>query len=76
MFACYNAMITSLLIKLNFTDIEKINTGIHWIINFQNVKKGEKCDWHSNIMKNKVWVGFDKSRRKGLWISNEIEKLV
>ncbi len=198
--ACYNGMITSILIKLNYSDTEKISNGINWIIKYQNVKRGEKCDWEgsglkkyggcmkntpcyigliksmialsdykhsehyqtdtnletklkdglnyilnqkiflrlsdnkpvtreitkltypftwkiniieilrllktnhllndsrcliaqeylkskrkkdgfwwtqtSNIMKNKSWVGFDKSREQGLWISNEIEKLV
>jgi hypothetical protein len=198
--SCYNGMIISILIKLNYPDNENIKTGINWIIKYQNVKRGEKCDWEgaglkkyggcmkstpcyiglvksmialsdykhsanyqtdknleiklneglnyilnqkifltlsdnkpitkeitkltypftwktniieilrlikdnqmlndnrcsiaqeylkrkrkndgfwwcqtSNIMKNKAWIGFDKSREKGLWISNEIEKLV
>lgn len=198
--ACYNGMITSILIKLNYPDNIKINKGINWITKYQNVKRGEKCDWEgagikkyggcmkstpcyiglvksmialsdykhsvyyqidtnlesklndglnyilnqkiflrlsdnkpitreitkltypfswkiniieilrllksnyllndsrcliaqeylkskqkkdgfwwnqsSNIMKNKSWIGFDKSREKGLWISNEIEKLM
>lgn len=198
--ACYNGMITSILIKLNYPGNDKISKGINWIVKYQNVKRGEKCDWEetglkkyggcmkstpcyiglvksmialsdykhsdyyqedtnpgsklddglnyilgqkiflrlsdnkpitreitkltypftwktniieilrlmkanqmlndsrcsvareylkgkqkkdgfwwvqtSNIMKNKSWIGFDKSREKGFWISNEIEKLI
>ena len=43
--ACYNGMITSVLIKLNYPDKDKIDAGINWIKRYQNVKRGEKCDW-------------------------------
>ncbi len=43
--ACYNGMITSILIRLNHSDKEIINKGISWIKKYQNVKRGEKCDW-------------------------------
>lgn len=43
--ACYNAMIISILIKLNCPNTEIIRKGINWIIKYQNVKRGEKCDW-------------------------------
>ncbi|WP_291871591.1 hypothetical protein [Maribacter sp.] len=50
--ACYNSMITSILIKLNYSDTEKIRKGIHWIIKYQNVKRDEKCEWE--------WAGLKK----------------
>lgn len=43
--ACYNGMITSLLIKFGYEDINLINQGIDWILNYQNVKRGQKCNW-------------------------------
>jgi len=49
--ACYNGMITSILIKLNHPDKDKINSGINWIKNYQNVKRGENCDWHGAGLK-------------------------
>ncbi|WGH75971.1 hypothetical protein P8625_02045 [Tenacibaculum tangerinum] len=49
--ACYNGMITSILIKLNHYDKDKIRKGINWIKNYQNVKRGEKCDWKGTGLK-------------------------
>jgi hypothetical protein len=49
--ACYNGMITSILIKLNYPDTEKIACGINWIIDYQNIKRGEKCDWEGTGLK-------------------------
>lgn len=43
--ACYNGMITSILVKLNYPDHEKIRKGISWIVKYQNVERGEHCDW-------------------------------
>jgi len=43
--ACHNAMITSVLIKVGFKEKEKIETGIYWIIKYQNVERGLNCNW-------------------------------
>lgn len=49
--ACYNGMITSVLIKLNYPDKGKINKGISWIKKYQNVKRGEICNWEGTGLK-------------------------
>ena len=43
--ACYNAMITSILINLNYSDNKKIEDGINWIVNYQNFKRNEQNKW-------------------------------
>ncbi|MCG8701453.1 MAG: hypothetical protein MI922_25610 [Bacteroidales bacterium] len=42
---CYNAMITSVLIKLNCREEEKIRTGIDWIVKYQPVERNHSCSW-------------------------------
>jgi hypothetical protein len=67
--SCYNGMITSVLIRLGYVGAEKINKGINWIIQYQNVNRGEKCDWtgsglkkYGGCMKNTpCYVGLVKS---------------
>lgn len=49
--ACYNGMITSVLVRLNYADADKILKGIQWITQYQNVKRGEKCNWKGAGMK-------------------------
>lgn len=49
--ACYNGMITSLLIKLKYPNKERINAGLNWILKYQNVKRGEKCNWEGAALK-------------------------
>ena len=43
--ACYNAIITSILINLKYSDTKKIEKGINWIINYQNFKRNEQNKW-------------------------------
>ncbi|MCG8309783.1 MAG: hypothetical protein MI975_20475 [Cytophagales bacterium] len=43
--ACYNAMITSVLIKLNYHKTEKIESGIHWILKYQNTERNQENLW-------------------------------
>jgi hypothetical protein len=50
--SCYNSMITSVLIRMNYKDKDRINKGIDWITNYQNVDRGEKNSWTgSRILK-------------------------
>ncbi len=51
--ACHNAMITTLLIKLEFDDIEKIKTGIDWILDFQSIDRDTVCTWKGNDLYEK-----------------------
>jgi hypothetical protein len=45
MMACHNAMITKILIKMEYDDKEKIKDGINWILNYQNVERGKESKW-------------------------------
>ncbi len=50
--SCYNSMITSILIKMNYSNKVRINKGIDWIIKYQNVERGAKNKWTgSRILK-------------------------
>lgn len=46
--ACYNGMISSLLIRLSYSDQPKIETGIRWILNHQRVERGGRCTWEGS----------------------------
>jgi hypothetical protein len=43
--ACHNALITTILMKLSYPDKEKIDAGIQWILNYQNIERGKECRW-------------------------------
>lgn len=43
--ACHNAMITTILIRMGYENIEKINAGIKWILTYQSVERGKECTW-------------------------------
>lgn len=43
--ACYNAMITSVLIKLDYSDHSQIEKGIDWIIQYQNTARDQPTLW-------------------------------
>ncbi|MFX1390021.1 MAG: hypothetical protein ACFE9Z_08170 [Promethearchaeota archaeon] len=43
--ACHNAMITTILLKMDYNDKEKINAGIDWILKYQSVERGKECTW-------------------------------
>lgn len=43
--ACHVAMITTLLMKLEYEDKEKIKTGIDWILKYQSVDRDTVCTW-------------------------------
>lgn len=49
--ACYNGMITSILLKLKYPDEEKIRKGIGWILKYQNVERGQDCNWEGSGLK-------------------------
>ena len=48
--SCYNAMISSILIKSNYPDKSKIEKGIEWILKYQNVSRGEENNWNGTSM--------------------------
>lgn len=43
--SCYNSMITSVLIRLNYPDKEPILKGIDWILKYQNVTRNSENKW-------------------------------
>ncbi len=43
---CYNAMITSVLIKLQYADKQTIENGVAWILKYQNMSRGLENMWH------------------------------
>lgn len=50
--SCYNSMITSILIRMDYSDKSRIDKGIDWIISYQNVERGAKNNWTgSRILK-------------------------
>ena len=52
MLSCYNSMITSILIRMDYSDKDRINKGIKWIIDYQNLKRGAMNNWSgSRILK-------------------------
>ncbi|MFT3739182.1 MAG: Fic family protein [Breznakibacter sp.] len=50
--SCYNSMITSALIRMDYFDKVRINNGINWILDYQNVERGAENKWTgSRILK-------------------------
>jgi len=50
--SCYNSMITSILIRMSYSDKSRIDKGIEWILKYQNVKRGSVNNWTgSRILK-------------------------
>lgn len=43
--SCYNSMIISALLKLHYTDFQKIDAGIDWIKKYQNFERGLQNNW-------------------------------
>lgn len=43
--ACYNAMITSVLIKLDYPNNLRISKGIEWIMKYQNTERNQPTLW-------------------------------
>ncbi|MFX0012716.1 MAG: hypothetical protein ACFE9R_20565, partial [Candidatus Hermodarchaeota archaeon] len=43
--ACHNALITTILIKMQYDDKAKIDSGINWIIDYQSVERGIESKW-------------------------------
>lgn len=43
--SCYNSMILTVLLRMNYSDKSKINAGINWILNYQNVQRGLESSW-------------------------------
>ena len=43
--ACHNALITTILLKMEYDDREKIDAGIDWILKYQSVERGKECTW-------------------------------
>jgi len=50
--SCYNSMITTVLIKMNYGNQERILKGIDWILKYQNLERGLSNKWKgSRILK-------------------------
>lgn len=50
--SCYNSMIISILIQMDYPDKERIDQGIKWILEYQNLERGAKNNWKgSRILK-------------------------
>ena len=50
--SCYNSMITSILIRMDYSDKSRIDKGIEWILSYQNVERGAINNWAgSRILK-------------------------
>jgi len=43
--ACHNALITTILLKMEYADKAKIDAGIDWILKYQSVERGKECTW-------------------------------
>jgi hypothetical protein len=43
--ACHNAMITTILLKMEYDAKEKIDVGIDWILKYQSVERNKECTW-------------------------------
>lgn len=43
--SCYNSMITSILIRMDYSDKNRIDRGIDWILKYQNLERGVKNNW-------------------------------
>lgn len=43
--ACHNAMITTILMKLEYDDRYRIEAGINWILDYQSVERDKECRW-------------------------------
>lgn len=43
--ACYNAMITNVLVKLDYPSYSRLVKGIEWIVKYQNVKRNQATEW-------------------------------
>jgi hypothetical protein len=50
--SCYNSMITSILIRMDYSDKYRIDKGIEWILKYQNIERGAINTWTgSRILK-------------------------
>ena len=43
--ACHNAMVTTILIKIEYDDRDTVDAGIRWIVDYQSVERGKECTW-------------------------------
>lgn len=43
--ACHNALITTILLRMDYEDKRKIDAGIDWILKYQSVERGIECTW-------------------------------
>ncbi len=44
--SCYNSMITSVLLRMQYPEKECVTKGIRWILDYQNVERGQKTNWN------------------------------
>ncbi|MDN5204219.1 hypothetical protein QQ008_22695 [Fulvivirgaceae bacterium BMA10] len=85
--ACYNAMITSVLIILRYENLEQVQQGINWILKYQNIKRNSNNLWkgkgilkYGGCMKStpcyigviKSMISLSEANRKGELRSHEL----
>lgn len=58
--ACHNALITTILIKMEYNDKGKIDAGIKWILDYQSVERGIKSKWPGKDLYTR-WGGCMKA---------------
>ncbi len=84
--SCYNSMITSVLIRMNYADNARIMKGIDWILKYQNVERGAPNKWggsrvlkYGGCMKNtpcyigivKAMIALSDFKRSNNYIRND-----
>ena len=57
--ACHNAMICIILMKMEHDDHKRIASGVNWILEYQSVERGAKCQWSGRDLFTK-WGGCMK----------------
>lgn len=43
--SCYHSMIISILIQMDYSDTDRIDKGIKWILDYQNLERGANNNW-------------------------------
>jgi len=56
---CHNAIITNILMRMEYDDREKIEAGVNWILDYQSVERGTECKWSGADLFTK-WGGCMK----------------
>ena len=58
--ACHMAMLTRIVMRLRPQAREQIDNGIQWILDYQNLERGQRCDWPGKDLYTR-WGGCMKN---------------